>query len=200
MKPFQLCLICGLLIVAGCSGSDSTVVKREETTSSVKRNLSTTDSDVDSFDYQSLFTNQQLVSQKSTSTEPLPDTLTDGLYWLNLDVLELKPTQTIQVADFDPAHDYFIAVDVEPRLVNLDSIVESIRIDPEIRQQLGPSRVWIKLLINRDGKPKDYFVVKSPDNRVSREVLDKLRFLRAKPAYLNNKAVKCWINVQYNLI
>ena len=200
MKPFHLCLMCGLLIVAACSGSDSTVVKREDSTSSVERTPSTANSDVDTFDYQSLFTDEQLVSQKSTLKEPVSDTMTDGLYWLNLDVLDVKHTQTIQAADPDPGHDYFIAVDVEPRLVNIDSISESIRIDPEIRQQIGPSRIWVKLLINRDGKPKDYFVVKSPDNRVSREVLDKLRFVRAKPAYLNNKAVKCWINFQYNLI
>lgn len=154
----------------------------------------------DTFDYQSLFKDDLQVAKKSKSSDDWQDTLSGGLYWLNLDALDDKPIQRVQPADPDPPHDYFVAVDREPQLMNVDSVLENIRVDAEIRQQIGPSRIWIKLLINRDGRPKDYFVVRSPDKRVSREVLDKLRMIRAKPAQLQNKAVKCWVNIQYNLV
>ena len=100
----------------------------------------------------------------------------------------------------DPSKGYFVPVDEEPQLLNVSAVMDAVQVNSELKMRLGPSRVFVKVLIDAAGKPKDYYVYRSPDIRVSKAVLDKIRYLKAKPAKLKGKPVKCWVNVEYNLL
>jgi len=194
----QAFAICAVLLFTACGAETGQNLKK-----AANRLLSRepkADTVADTVNYDDLFLDDKLIDQKTVSMDDWEDTLSDGMYWLNLSALESTQSDQIRLSDPDPQHDYFQAVDVEPKLMNLDSILETVFIAPEIKQQIGPSRLLIKILINRDGRPKDYFVVKSPDSRITREVLEKLRHLRAKPAQLQSQPVKCWVNIQYAVI
>ncbi|MCS6904235.1 MAG: energy transducer TonB [Bacteroidia bacterium] len=99
--------------------------------------------------------------------------------------------------DPDPEHDEFVKVDKEPVPINLEAIFNSIEYPPDAKREGVKGTVYIKLLIDRNGIPKNYYVRYSPDNRLKNAVLDKLKYVRYKPAILNGKPVKNWVQVEY---
>jgi TonB family protein len=99
--------------------------------------------------------------------------------------------------DPDPEHDEFTKVDSEPVPINLNKVLETIVYPPDAKREGVKGTVYIKILIDRDGNPKDFYVRSSPDNRLKLAVLDKLKYAKYKPALLNGKPVKDWVQIEY---
>ena len=194
-----LLLLFFLLAFFACS-DETRQKKKKNQTNNTDAGLSQEHYEIDTFNYDDLFLDDSLLMSKSSIKLDSTDSLGNGMYWMGALEIDLgQMGNEIKPSDPDPLHDAFIAIDKEPKMVNIDSCLRLVKLSPEVASIIGPKRVYIKILLSRNGKPKDYFVVKSPDSRLTREVLDKLRFLRAEPAFLDQKPIKCWVNVQYNL-
>jgi hypothetical protein len=127
----------------------------------------------------------------------------EGFFWLGQDeddsALTKKEGNQHARAHADPAREFMQEVSNEPVALNLNEEVERIKIPETWLKEVGPAKVQIKLLINRSGKPKDFFVYKSPDLRITKAILYRLRNLRYRPAVLDGKPVKAWVNFSYQL-
>lgn len=99
--------------------------------------------------------------------------------------------------DPDPEHDEFTKVDAEPVPINLNKVLETIVYPPDAKREGVKGTVYIKILIDKEGNPKDFYVRSSPDNRLKLAVLDKLKYAKYKPALLNGKPVKDWVQIEY---
>jgi TonB family protein len=106
-------------------------------------------------------------------------------------------TQIGDKNDPDPEPDEFTKVDSEPIPINLNKVLETIVYPPDAKREGVKGTVYIKILIDRDGNPKDFYVRSSPDNRLKLAVLDKLKYAKYKPALLNGKPVKDWVQIEY---
>lgn len=99
--------------------------------------------------------------------------------------------------DPDPPHDEFTAVDKEAEALNMDAVLSTIKYPPDAKRDKIQGKVYLKLLIDRNGIPKDYYIRRSPDMRLSRAVVDKLRNLKYTPATLKGKPIKTWVELDY---
>ncbi|MCS7212587.1 MAG: energy transducer TonB [Chloroherpetonaceae bacterium] len=95
----------------------------------------------------------------------------------------------------DPDPDVFVALEKEPQFVNQVKPVY-----PEIARKGGiEGRVVVRVLIDRDGKPKKAQIVKNPGIDVFDEAaIDAVMQSTYSPAIQNGRPVKCWMTIPIN--
>ena len=106
--------------------------------------------------------------------------------------------QTEDSTDLNPPVDSFIEVDQEPRPLNLDSVTRKVRFPNELKKKKIQGKVFIKILIDKDGKVIQHVVKKSPHPLFVEEVERVIYHLRFSPAIDKGKIVMYWVSIPFN--
>jgi len=132
---------------------------------------------------------QTLASQEEMSSVAGP-TITEGTGG------GIQITQDIKIEDEvndNPDMDKFVPVEKMPEIV-----VQSKPVYPDlaIRANLE-GRVWVKILVSREGKPKKAVVVKSDAEIFNQSAIDAAMKYAFTPALQNHKPVAVWVVVPF---
>lgn len=97
--------------------------------------------------------------------------------------------------DEDPDPDVFVALEKEPQFVN-----QVKPIYPEIARKGGiEGKVIVRVLIDKDGKPKKAQIVKNPGIDIFDEAaIEAVMQSTYSPAIQNGRPVKCWMTIPIN--
>ncbi|NCS90295.1 MAG: hypothetical protein COW85_07145 [Ignavibacteria bacterium CG22_combo_CG10-13_8_21_14_all_37_15] len=133
---------------------------------------------------------QTLASQEEMSNVAGP-TITEGTGGGGIQI-----TQDIKIeqeADDNPDMDKFVAVEKMPEIV-----VQAKPVYPDlaIRANLE-GRVWVKILVSKEGKPKKAVVVKSDAEIFNQSAIDAAMKYAFTPALQNHKPVAVWVVVPF---
>ena len=83
-----------------------------------------------------------------------------------------------------------------PQLLNYREVVESIVYPDKCRTYGIQGTVYVKLLVGRDGRVKEYFVIKTPHRELTGACRSPLRKLAFSPARDGNGAfVEMWVGI-----
>jgi TonB family protein len=118
--------------------------------------------------------------------------------WYAAAILEGADRLPFDPKDPDPAIDAFILVSREPKPLNLDKVLASVKYPESAKADGVTGKVQVKILINTDGYAKDFYVRRSPDIRLTHALLERCRFLHYEPAMLDSTPVKAWVNISYS--
>lgn len=100
--------------------------------------------------------------------------------------------QDIRIQDDGPPAD-FVAVEKEPVIVKK---VEPKY--PELAMRAGlEGRVWVKIWVDKEGKPKQVVVVKSDAEIFNEPAVEAAKQFLFTPAYMNNGPVSVWVSVPF---
>jgi protein TonB len=100
--------------------------------------------------------------------------------------------QDIQIEDDGPPAD-FVAVEKEPVVVRK---VEPKY--PELAMRAGlEGKVWVKIWVDKEGKPKQVVVLKSDAEIFNDAAVDAAKQFLFTPAYMNNGPVAVWVSVPF---
>jgi protein TonB len=106
----------------------------------------------------------------------------------------VQVTQDIAVQeDADPTLDEFIPVEKAPQII---SKVMPVYPDMAVRAGLEGT-VWVKILVEKDGKPKKAVVIKSTSEIFEQAAIDAAMKFAFTPAYMNNGPVKVWVSFPF---
>lgn len=129
---------------------------------------------------------QTIASQTELSSVPSPvvEDLGNGA--------GVQITQDIQIDD-EPGMDEFIPVEKPPQIVT-----RVIPKYPEMAIKAGlEGTVWVKILVDKDGKPKKAVVVKSTTELFNDPAVEAAMQFVFTPAYMNNGPVKVWVSFPF---
>lgn len=106
----------------------------------------------------------------------------------------VQVTQDIQIQDdADPTMDEFIPVEKAPQIIN-----RVIPVYPDMAVRAGlEGTVWVKILVEKDGKPKKAVIIKSTAEIFDQAALDAAMKFVFTPAYMNNGPVKVWVSFPF---
>ncbi|MFN0159328.1 MAG: energy transducer TonB [Bacteroidota bacterium] len=100
--------------------------------------------------------------------------------------------QDIQIEDDGPPAD-FVPVEKEPVPVK--------RVEPkypELAMRAGlEGRVWVKIWVDKEGKPKQVVVLKSDAEIFNEPAVEAAKQFLFTPAYMNNGPVAVWVSVPF---
>jgi len=133
---------------------------------------------------------QTLASQQEMSEVAGP-TITEGTGGGAVQIeSDIKIEDT---GDENPYMDKFVAVEKMP-----DIVVQAKPVYPDlaIRANLE-GRVWVKILVSKEGKPKKAVVVKSDAEIFNQSAIDAAMKYAFTPALQNNKPVAVWVVVPF---
>lgn len=132
---------------------------------------------------------QTLASQEEMSSVAGP-TITEGT---GGGIQITKDIKIEQEADDNPDMDKFVAVEKLPEIV-----VQAKPVYPDlaIRANLE-GRVWVKILVSKEGKPKKAVVVKSDAEIFNQSAIDAAMKYAFTPALQNHKPVAVWVVVPF---
>lgn len=133
---------------------------------------------------------QTLATQQEMSNIPGP-TITEGTGGGGVQI-----TQDIKIEEEtndNPGFDQFVAFEKSPEIVVQ---VKPVYPDLAIRANLE-GRVWVKILVSREGKPKKAVVVKSDAEIFNQSATDAAMKYAFTPALQNNKPVAVWVVVPF---
>lgn len=100
--------------------------------------------------------------------------------------------QDIKIEDDGPPAD-FVAVEKEPVVVRK---VEPKY--PELAMRAGlEGKVWVKIWVDKEGKPKQVVVVKSDAEIFNQAAEEAAKQFLFTPAYMNNGPVSVWVSVPF---
>jgi protein TonB len=103
---------------------------------------------------------------------------------------EISPDITI---DEDPAMDAFIPYEKGPEIVK-----KVIPKYPEMALRAGlEGTVWVKILVDKDGKPKKAVVIKSTVEILNDAAVEAAMQFVFTPAVMNNGAVRVWVAIPF---
>jgi protein TonB len=129
---------------------------------------------------------QTIATQQELSSTPSPvleDLSGDG---------NMQITQDIQIDD-DPAMDEFVPYEKGPE------VVKSVKPKyPEMALRAGlEGTVWVKILVDKDGKPKKAVVIKSSVEIFNNVAVEAAMQFVFTPAVMNNGAVRVWVAIPF---
>lgn len=106
---------------------------------------------------------------------------------------DVQITQDIQIDDADPAMDEFIPYEKGPEIVKK---VTPKYPDMALRAGLEGT-VWVKILVDKDGKPKKAVVIKSTTDIFNDAAVEAAMQFIFTPAVMNNGAVRVWVALPF---
>lgn len=130
---------------------------------------------------------QTLATQQELSSQPSPalEQLEGG---------DVQISQDIQIdSDAEPGMDEFIPVEKAPQIVK-----KVIPVYPDMARRAGlEGTVWVKILVDKDGKPKKAAVIKSTTEIFNDPAVEAAMQFLFTPAVMNNGPVKVWVSVPF---
>jgi protein TonB len=100
--------------------------------------------------------------------------------------------QDIKIEDDGPPAD-FVAVEKEPVVVK-----KAEPKYPELAMRAGlEGRVWVKIWVDKEGKPKQVVVLKSDAEIFNEAAVEAAKQFLFTPAYMNNGPVSVWVSVPF---
>ena len=104
--------------------------------------------------------------------------------------VQISPDITI---DEDPAMDAFIPYEKGPEIVK--KVTPKY---PEMALRAGlEGTVWVKILVDKDGKPKKAVVIKSTVDILNDAAVEAAMQFLFTPAVMNNGAVRVWVAIPF---
>jgi protein TonB len=105
---------------------------------------------------------------------------------------EAAVEQDIIIDDGPPAD--FVPVEKEPQ------IIKQVKPEyPELAMRAGlEGKVWVKIWVDKDGKPRDVVVLKSDAEIFNDPAIQAAKQFLFTPAYMNNGPVSVWVSVPFN--
>jgi protein TonB len=135
------------------------------------------------------------VSPEATiaSQNELSNQSPDILEGTNSTKIEIQRDINIEPQPEDPDINTFIPVEKQPTVVSQPTPKY-----PELAQRAGiEGNVWVKILVDKEGKPKKAVVIKSDAEVFNEEAKEAAMNSKFTPAVMNNGPVICWVAVQY---
>ncbi|MDX2063416.1 MAG: energy transducer TonB [Bacteroidia bacterium] len=131
------------------------------------------------------------------------DTDGDGLFDDYLAEFEdeplTEPDRTQATQDYNPPPDdsEFVKVDTDAEPLNLKAVHAAIVYPPDAKAAGKQGTVSLKVLIDADGWYGQHKVRSSPDKRLTAAVVEQVKKIRYRPAKLDGKPVKVWVNFEH---
>lgn len=101
--------------------------------------------------------------------------------------------QDIQISDEDAPPADFVPVEKEPVVVKK---VEPRY--PELAMRAGlEGKVWVKIWVDKEGKPKQVVVLKSDAEIFNEPAIEAAKQFVFTPAYMNNGPVSVWVSIPF---
>lgn len=103
-----------------------------------------------------------------------------------------------QVATFgqdntaEPKEDQVVTVDVEPKVLNLDSVKRQVWFPEKLRDDNVQGNVVTRLLVNEKGRIVKHVVKETPHKYMTEEVEKHIYQLRYAPATKDSKPIMFW--------
>jgi protein TonB len=131
---------------------------------------------------------QTLATQQELSRAPSPALEQEGQPGGQIQI-----AQDVMVGDNEPGMDEFIPVEKPPQVVQ-----KAIPKYPEMASRAGlEGTVWVKILVDKDGRPKKAVVVKSTTEIFNEAAVEAAMQFVFTPAYMNNGPVKVWVAIPF---
>jgi len=106
---------------------------------------------------------------------------------------QIQIAQDVMVGDAEPGMDEFVPVEKPPQVVK--KITPKY---PDMASRAGlEGTVWVKILVDKDGKPKKAVVVKSTTEIFNDAAVEAAMQFVFTPAYMNNGPVKVWVAIPF---
>lgn len=96
-----------------------------------------------------------------------------------------------------PSPDATIVVDKEAEALNINEVGRTMRYPNECKKQRVKGKVFVRVLVGRDGKIVKHIVKRTPHDAMTKEVERVLYDLRFSPAELNGKPVESWVTIPF---
>jgi len=100
----------------------------------------------------------------------------------------------------EPKEDQVIAVDVEPKVLNLDSVKRQLIYPIELREKGVQGKVITRLLVNEKGRVVKHVIKETPHKALTESVEILLYNLSFSPAIKDGKPVKYWVTVPFKFV
>lgn len=101
--------------------------------------------------------------------------------------------QDIKIESDEPGIDEFVAVEKPPQIVK-----RAVPIYPEMAMRAGlEGTVYVKILVDKDGKPKKAVVIKSTTEIFNDSAIEAAMQFVFTPAVMNNGPVKVWVAIPF---
>jgi TonB family protein len=105
---------------------------------------------------------------------------------------QIAPAVSKEAANDQPPQD-FVAVDKQPEVIKK---VEPVY--PELAKKAGlEGKVWVKIWIDTEGKPKEVVILKSDSEIFNQVTLDAAKQFLFKPAFNKDTPVAVWVSVPF---
>jgi periplasmic protein TonB len=106
---------------------------------------------------------------------------------------DIAVEQDIQISDEDAPPADFVPVEKEPVVVKK---VEPRY--PELAMRAGlEGKVWVKIWVDKEGKPKQVVVLKSDAEIFNEPAIEAAKQFVFTPAYMNNGPVSVWVSIPF---
>jgi periplasmic protein TonB len=126
-------------------------------------------------------------TELSKQVSNIPEVSTGG------DKVEIQQDIKVEANQEDPGFDAFIPVEKQPAVISQPQPKY-----PELAQRAGiEGNVWVKILVDKEGKPKKAVVVKSDAQVFDNEAIEAAMATKFTPAVMNNGPVACWVVIPY---
>lgn len=98
----------------------------------------------------------------------------------------------------EPAPDDFIAVEKEAAALNMDEVRRKL-VYPEFCKQVAiQGKVFVRILVSKDGKVIKHEVKKSPHDLMTKEVERVIYDINFSPATQQGEPIACWITIPFD--
>lgn len=132
---------------------------------------------------QTIATQQELSNAPSPATEQLAGGDQN---------LQIQQDITID-SDAEPGIDEFVPVEKPPQIVK-----RAVPVYPEMAMRAGlEGTVYVKILVDKDGKPKKAVVIKSTTEIFNDSAVEAAMQFVFTPAVMNNGPVKVWVAIPF---
>ena len=129
---------------------------------------------------------QTIMSQTELSAQPSPAGEDLG----DQGGVQVSPDLTIED---EPGMDEFVPVERAPQIVK-----RVMPVYPELAVRAGlEGTVWVKILVDKEGKPKKVAIAKSTTEIFNQSAIDAAMQFIFTPAVMNNGPVKVWVSIPF---
>jgi len=109
-----------------------------------------------------------------------------------------KPVEIAAAPEKDPEPDEFVFAEKQPEPVNMDDIKKRIEYPAICKEANIQGKVFIKILVDKEGKPSKHKVLRSPHDLLTQACVKEIYNLKFTPAIQAGKPIKVWVSVPFD--
>jgi protein TonB len=108
---------------------------------------------------------------------------------------DIRIEEDVKIEDDDPGMNEFVAVEKIPQVVHAEKPIY-----PEIaRRSSMEGVVWVKILVDKTGKPKKAVVIKEEGGAIfNDEAIKAAMKYQFTPAIMNSGPIQVWVAIKFN--